>query len=45
VPLGQTYIGQDWTESFDNSGFFIPDQWKVTQTICEFGYRYDKLNP
>ena len=46
VPLGQTYIGQNWTESFNEFGFFVQDQWKATPKLSiNFGLRYDKLNP
>ena len=46
VPLGQTYIGQTWTESFDELGFYIQDQWKATPKLSvNVGLRYDKLNP
>jgi hypothetical protein len=46
VPVGQTYIGQKWTESFAEWGIFFQDQWKVTPKLTvNIGLRYDKLNP
>ena len=46
VPVGQTYIGQTWTESFTEWGAFFQDQWKVTPKLTvNMGLRYDKLNP
>jgi hypothetical protein len=46
VPVGQTYIGQKWTESFSEFGGFFQDQWKVTPKLTiNLGLRYDKLAP
>ena len=46
IPLGQTYIGQNWTESFNEFGMFFQDQWKVTPKLtANLGLRYDKLQP
>jgi Carboxypeptidase regulatory-like domain len=46
IPLGQTYIGQNWTESFNEFGAFFQDQWKVTPKLtANLGLRYDKLQP
>jgi Carboxypeptidase regulatory-like domain/TonB dependent receptor len=46
VPVGQTYIGQSWTESFTEWGFFFQDQWKFSPKLTiNVGLRYDKLNP
>lgn len=46
VPLGQTYIGQNWTESYDEYGSFFQDQWKATSKLTiNMGLRYDKLTP
>lgn len=46
VPVGQTYIGQNWTESFSEFGGFFQDQWKATPKLTlNMGLRYDKLQP
>jgi Carboxypeptidase regulatory-like domain len=46
IPLGQTYIGQNWTESFPEFGIFFQDQWKATPKLtANIGLRYDKLEP
>ncbi len=46
VPVGQTYIGQTWTESFNEWGIFFQDQWKVSPKLTiNAGLRYDKLDP
>jgi len=46
VPVGQTYIGQTWTESFSEWGGFLQDQWKVSPKLTvNIGMRYDKLQP
>ncbi len=46
IPLGQTYIGQNWTESFNEFGGFFQDQWKATPRLTvNVGLRYDKLEP
>jgi hypothetical protein len=46
VPVGQTYIGQTWNESFSEWGIFFQDQWKVSPKLTiNVGLRYDKLDP
>jgi hypothetical protein len=46
APVGQTYIGQTWTESFSEWGAFFQDQWRVSPKLTiNVGLRYDKLNP
>jgi len=46
IPVGQTYIGQTWTESFPEYGAFFQDQWKVSPKLTfNVGLRYDKLEP
>lgn len=46
VPVAQDFIGQNWTESFNEFGYFLQDQWKLTPKLTvNIGLRYDRLNP